>query len=324
MSQKYSIYCTLGPSTLNSNFLKFANKKKKIISLLRLNLSHLDSNKLKSSINLIRKYTSIPICLDTEGAQIRTRLKGKKIFLKKNASIIISSKNSKFDLYPNYINQILKLNDILDIGFENLILKLVKKDNKGLIFKCINPGYLETNKGVHLKNRNIKLDTLTEKDFYCIELSKKLNIKNFALSFTNSIKDIKKFRSLLTNHNRIYKIETLEAVKNFSKFVKIEKNFLIDRGDLSKDISIKNIPQTQRYLFKFKKRNKVEIAVATNLLESMIINPYPTRAEANDIYNSLEMGCSRLVLAGETAVGNNPKECINFLEDIINVYKKNK
>ena len=323
MRQKYSIYCTLGPSTLNSNFLKFANKKKKIISLLRLNLSHLESNKLKSSINLIRKYTSIPICLDTEGAQIRTRLKFKKIFLKKNQKISINLKNPNFNLYPLYINKILKLKDILDIGFENLILKLIKKKKNNLVFKCISPGYLETNKGVHLVNRKIKLHTLTPKDLECIVLAKRMNIKNFALSFTNSLDDIKKFKNLLPIQNRIYKIETSEAVKNFKKFVKVEKNFLIDRGDLSKDISIQKIPQTQRYLFDFKRKNKIEIAVATNLLESMIKNPYPTRAEANDIYNSLEMGCNRLVLAGETAVGSYPSRCIDFIEEIIKVFKKN-
>ena len=167
------------------------------------------------------------------------------------------------------------------------------------------------------------MKTLTEKDLKCIEIAKKYKINYFALSFTNSLEDIKNFNLLLKNKKRIFKIETKMAIKNFKFFLKKETNFLIDRGDLSKDILIENIPKTQRYLFNFvKKRKSIKIAVATNLLESMIIQPYPTRAEANDIYNSLEMGCSTLVLAAETAIGKYPKECVNFAEKMIKNYEK--
>lgn len=324
MIKNFSIFCTLGPSTLNKEFLKFANKKKNIISLLRLNLSHLEEKSFLESIKFIRKYTSIPICVDTEGAQIRTKSSLRRFFIKKNKIILIKKNSSKINFYPDYIYEKLKLEDILDIGFENLKLKIIKKNKKNITLKCISPGFFEKNKGVHIINRKIEIGTLTRKDINCIEIAKKLKIKNFALSFTNSLLDIKKFKALLGNYNRIYKIETKQAVKNFHKFINLEKNFLIDRGDLSKEISIAKIPIVQRYLFSFIKRKKIKIAVATNLLESMIHNPYPTRAEANDIYNSLEMGCRRLVLAGETAIGKNPKECIQFLEELINVFKRNK
>ena len=97
--------------------------------------------------------------------------------------------------------------------------------------------------------------------------------------------------------------------------------FLLDRGDLSKDISIEKIPVAQRFIFKTKKRSS-EIFIATNLLESMITKPYPTRAEANDIYNSLEMGASGLVLAAETAIGNYPENCVRFLKKMIKQFRK--
>ena len=171
-------------------------------------------------------------------------------------------------------------------------------------------------------NRKIKMNTMTEKDLKCIEIAKKYKINNFALSFTNSIEDVKNFNSLLKNKKKIFKIETKKAIENFKYFIQKEKTFLIDRGDLSKDILIENIPKAQRYLFNFvKKRKSIKIAVATNLLESMITQPYPTRAEVNDIYNSLEMGCSTLVLAAETAVGKYPKECINFAEKMLKSFR---
>ena len=142
------------------------------------------------------------------------------------------------------------------------------------------------------------------------------------MSFTNTCNDILKFSKLLPFENKIYKIETNKAVKNFNSLNKVANDFLIDRGDLSKEISIEKIPKTQRLIFK-KKRKKTNIFIATNLLESMIEKPYPTRAEANDIYNAIEMGASGLVLAAETAIGKFPVECINFLKKITSQFKKN-
>ena len=319
---KHSIYCTLGPSSLKKDFLNFVSKKNKV-SLLRLNLSHIEHQKLPKIIEFVKKNTSKQLCIDTEGAQIRTRLKGRKLFMNKNRNIKIYFKQKNISLYPEYILKKIKVKDILDIGFENLKLKVLKINKRYLLLKCISSGYFETNKGVHLVNRKIKMKTFTEKDLRCIEIAKKYKINHFALSFTNSLEDIKNFNLLLKNKKKIFKIETKMAVKNFKFFVKKERNFLIDRGDLSKDILIENIPKTQRYLFNAaKKRKGINIAVATNLLESMITQPYPTRAEANDIYNSLEMGCSTLVLAAETAIGKYPKECINFAEKMLNNFRR--
>ena len=172
-----------------------------------------------------------------------------------------------------------------------------------------------------LINRKIKLNFLTSKDFAAINIAKKYKIKNYALSFTNSIDDILRFNKLLPKSKKIFKIETAQALNNFNFLKKKGNEFLIDRGDLSKDISIEKIPRAQRLLFK-RKLKKNKIYIATNLLESMIKMPYPTRAEANDIYNAIEMGASGLVLAAETAIGKYPKECITFLKNIIKDYKK--
>ena len=107
--------------------------------------------------------------------------------------------------------------------------------------------------------------------------------------------------------------------------MKIGKNFLIDRGDLSKEISIENIPFVQRKILKTSKQFKNKnIYIATNFLESMILNKYPTRGEANDIYNSLEMGAKGLVLAAETALGKYPEKTVNFLKKKIKSYNKKK
>ena len=320
MKKKIKIICTLGPSSLNKKFLLFSNKN---IDLLRLNMSHQSTKKLIENINKIRKFSNTPICIDTEGAQIRTKVKKKKFFKLKKI-IHISTEKKDIALYPESVFSQLKTNDILSVGFSNLILKVISKKNT---IKCrvISSGLLENNKGVHVVNRKIKLSFLTKKDRDAIYIGKKYNINNYALSFTNSEEDVHNFNKLLQNKNKIYKIETSKAIKNFKSIMKKGENFLIDRGDLSKEVNIENIPVAQRKLFfmKSKFKNK-KIFVATNLLESMLNNNYPTRGEANDIFNSLEMGAEGLVLAAETAIGKYPIETVIFLKKMIKSFKKSK
>jgi len=321
-NKKIKIICTLGPSSLNKKFLNFA--KKNNVNLLRLNMSHLSKENLIKSINFIKKNCPIPICIDTEGAQIRTKVKKEK-FIRSGKILIINDTKKNFHLYPEYISERIKKNDLLDIGFNNLVAKISKKAEKTIFFKCLTPGLLENNKGVYVRNRSIKMKYLTDKDLSAIELSKKHNIKNFALSFTNSIDDIKNFKKIVKNSRAIFKIETKKAINNLLGLIKHADDFLIDRGDLSKEIKIENVPIIQRKIFRIaRKFEKKRISIATNFLESMIEKPFPTRAEVNDIYNACEMRASGLVLAAETAIGNYPKECVVLLKNIIKVFSKNK
>ena len=316
---KKKIFCTLGPSTLNSKFLKFANKK---INLLRLNMSHVNVNKLDKLIKRIKRDTKVPICIDTEGAQIRTKVKNFKKIISGQKFYIYKNKGN-FKIYPNEVFSKLKIGDKILIGFDNLSGKIIKLENNKITLKCLTSGLLETNKGMHIQNRKIKINFLTEKDLKAIEIAKNNKISNFALSFTNNCQDIKKFKELLPGKKKYFKIETKESLRNFKQMTKIANFFLIDRGDLSREIEISKIPIAQRFIFS-QKNKKNHIAIATNFLESMIKNPTPTRAEANDIYNSLEMGASALVLAAETAIGKYPIECVNFLLSVIKNFKTKK
>ena len=320
MNYNKEIYCTLGPSTLNSNFLKFSNKK---ISLLRLNMSHIEVKQLKKKINFIRKFSNVPICIDTEGAQIRSKIKIKKKYKIGNETIIYE-KGGNFKIYPLEVFNKIQKDDLLDIGFDGLQIKVKKKTKEKLICKVIKSGLLENNKGIHVKNRNIKLNYITEKDEAAIKIAKKMKIKHFALSFTTSHKDILKFNKLLRDEIKFFKIETKNAINNLDRIIASGKRFLIDRGDLSKDISIEMLPLAQRKILKAAKKKGRKVYVATNFLESMMNNNYPTRGEANDIYNTFEMGADGVVLAAETAIGKYPKDCVIFLQKLIKIYKKYK
>lgn len=318
---KKEIFCTLGPSSINPKFLKFVNKKK--VDLLRINMSHVSLKQLPKIITFVRKYTKIPLCIDTEGAQIRTKTK-KNFFFKPLTIFKIKKEKGLFNLYPVEIFDILKKGDILDIGFTGLEVKIISKNENYLKCKVVRGGYFENNKGVHLKNRKLKIDYLTKKDFQAIDIARKFKIKNYALSFTNTKHDVLNFNRLLKKENKIFKLETKTALKNLSQILRLGKNFLIDRGDLSKDISIEQVPIAQRKILVKAKKSKKNIYVATNFLETMITNSIPTRGEVNDIYSTLELGAKGLVLAAETAIGKHPEECINVLKKMIKAFLKYK
>ena len=156
---KKEIFCTLGPSSINSKFLKFVNKNK--VDLLRVNMSHVSLSNLSKIIKFVRKHTRIPICIDTEGAQIRTKT-AKKKFFKALKIFKISKIKGSFNLYPFEIFDKLKKGDILDIGFTGLEVKILSKNNEFLKCKVLKEGYYENNKGVHLKNRKIKISYLID------------------------------------------------------------------------------------------------------------------------------------------------------------------
>ena len=136
-------------------------------------MSHLETNELISLIDFVRKHTKVPLCIDTEGAQIRTKC-SKKIKLNKNDKLILTKNNLKgFNLYPSYVFDELKKNDLLDIGFENLKVKVIHELKEKKVLKVVSAGYLDNNKGVHLINRKIALKYLTDKDYEAIKIGKK-------------------------------------------------------------------------------------------------------------------------------------------------------
>jgi pyruvate kinase len=316
------IICTLGPSSFKRTIL---DKLKKLdVNIFRINMSHTSLVDLEKLIKYLKKNKVKNICIDTEGAQIRTTKVNKKFFLKKNRLIKISTNNyfsndKVINLYPKINLKEFKNNSLIYIGFDNLILKVKKKaSNKDtIIAKVINAGLLESNKGVHTTNE-ISLNSLTDKDIKAIKIAKKYKIKHYAMSFVNKGNDVYYLRSLLKENSIIIsKIETLNALKNLSNISNQSDALLIDRGDLSRYISIDRIPAIQEGIAKFAKKKKVPLYVATNLLETMIKESNPTRAESHDIYSTLNQGVRGLVLAAETAIGKDPVECVRFLKKCI-------
>ena len=323
--KKIKLISTLGPSSLNVKILKKLNKD---VDIFRLNMSHLTVKQLKKNIKFLKKNKIKNICIDTEGAQVRTQFIKKKVFLKKNKVIKLSNldKSCKeyINLYPKFKLSSVKKNSKIKIGFDGLELKVTQKYNKFIKCKVLKSGYIEANKGVHF-DKGIKLSPLTTKDIKAIKVAKYYEVKIFALSFANSSKDVKYARSFLEKNDQlISKIESRKGFQNRKSITNLSDAILIDRGDLSRYINISKIPLAQRILIYEAKKIGKKVYVATNLLETMINSAEPTRAESNDIFSSLESGCSGLVLAAETAIGKYPVECVMFLKKCLNAYYSKK
>ena len=313
------LLCTLGPATLNSNFLK---KSKSLgISILRLNMSHTKLNQLDKTIKYIRKYTNVPICIDSEGAQIRTGNLKKEINFKKN-SLLKIKKNHNF-FYPEDIFDKLKKGDKLSLDFNSAVILIKKKKKNILIAKVLSSGKVEKNKAVTL-NRDIELPPFTNKDLSAFEVAKKNRIKYYAISFASKKSDISLAKKILgKNIFLISKIESFSGLKNSTDIINYSDAALIDRGDLSRQVKLTSIPAWQKKLCNLKKKLKKKIFIATNLLETVISKKEPTRAEINDIYNSLRDGADGLVLAAETAIGKNPLIAIKIIRECMKNFKKN-
>ena len=202
-NRKIKLIATLGPSSLNKKIL---SQLKKDVDIFRLNMSHLSLGQLKKNLKFLKKNNIQNICIDTEGAQIRTVSIKKKRYLKKNQKIMISSLSLKLknciNLYPNFSFKSIKVNSKIKIGFGGLILEVIKKLEKKLVCKVLSSGVLEANKGVHFDSQ-IKLKCLTKKDLEAIKIAKVFGVNIFALSFANSREDVKFIRSLIRKNDNL-------------------------------------------------------------------------------------------------------------------------
>jgi pyruvate kinase len=323
---KKEILCTLGPSSCNRFVIQRLNDLD--VTLFRINLSHTKLSDIDKVIDEIQQCTSVPICLDTEGAQVRTGdLKEGKIFVEANQIIRIVNKplagtEEQFNFYPNFMVDQLEVGEMVSIDFNSVLVQVIDKDWGGVTVRVITGGALGENKAVSFE-RTVRMSPLTEKDVTIIKQIYKWNIKHVALSFANRVEDVRFLRSLVGEDvHLISKIESLNGLDNVESIAQASDAVLIDRGDLSREVPIEQIPRVQKEIIRRAKDQGVHIYVATNLLESMITMPSPTRAEVNDIFNTLKDGADGLVLAAETAIGKYPVQCAMMVKKVISEFVK--
>jgi len=315
------ILTTIGPASLNKEVIKELESEE--VSLLRINMSHTPLSEVRRVIKLLQSWSNVPVCIDTEGAQVRNqKMESEKVFFAKGSNIKIhfsevEGDSENISLYPEQVTSNLQVNDTIRVDFNSVIFKVYSVSDTYVNAKVIEEGFVGSNKAANVDNNTI-LDAITYKDKEAIKIALELGVKDFSLSFTNCAADVLEMRELVgDNATIISKIESINGLLNLNEILNFADSILIDRGDLSREVPIEKIPFLQRKIILECINNKTPVYVATNLLETMILSKTPSRAEVNDIASTVMMGANGLVLAAETAIGLHPVGSVKMVKSVI-------
>ncbi len=331
------IVCTIGPASENYDTLKTMAESG--MNVARLNFSHGDYSGHEKKLKLIRKVERavkkpIAALLDTKGPEIRTGLmQGGEVMLNQGAKIILCACDEPFEgtqdkifvnykLLPNEVKP--GQNIFIDDGTLNLEVESINGDE--VTCKIIVGGALRNTKGINLPGADLTMPALSDKDKQDITWGIQHGMEYLAVSFVKNRTDILEVRRLIQslggNMKVLAKIETSQAVQNIEEIVDVVDGVMVARGDLGVEIPTEDVPLVQKKIIEMcRVRGKVVI-VATQMLDSMIRNPRPTRAEASDVANAVLDGTDAVMLSGETASGNYPVQAVKTMRKILDRAEK--
>ena len=325
--RKTKIICTLGPSTDNDNILRELIRSG--MDVARFNFSHADHEEHLARLNkikLLREELNVPVAtlLDTKGPEIRigTFKENKKIHLKEGQTFTLTTRPIEGDeaqvsiTYPNLIYDIDPGTTILiDDGLiEMTVLEMTPTD---IICKVKNSGIISNKKGVNVPGIHLSMPFISDKDREDILFGIKHNFDFIAASFVRTAEDIRDIRKMLNKHNSqtkiIAKIENLQGVDNIDEIIEMADGIMIARGDMGVEMPYEDLPSIQKTIIKKVYNAGKQVITATQMLDSMIKNPRPTRAETTDVANAIYDGTSAIMLSGETAAGAYPLEALRAM-----------
>ena len=327
--RRTKIICTIGPATASFPMLKKLYEAG--MNVVRLNMSHsnhADALKIINWIKTLNRQVSypVPILLDTQGPEIRTGVLDSPMELAEGEVVTLTVRNADLveqkSIFVNYDEII----DVVDVGrivtVDNGLLnfEVLEKDNHQLVCRVVDGGVLGSRKHVNLPGVRVNLPAITKKDREDIAFAIKNDVDFIALSFVRGAEDVRELREILGSKQNtikiIAKIEDQEGVNNVHEIVKLADGVMVARGDLGIETDIADLPNVQRRIVHSSSQWGRRCIVATHLLESMIENPIPTRAEVTDVANAIYEGVDAVMLSGETSVGKFPVRCVEQLSAI--------
>ena len=330
--KKTKIIATLGPASNSKEMIERLIKSG--VDVLRVNFSHADHKDVKrivNDVNVIRKKLNnhVTLLADLQGPKIRIGevienrelKKNEKISFTTNKSIV--NKNNIIEInYPSFAKDV-KSGDKVLIDDGKIIFKAISSNKNDVVeAKVIQEGVLKSRKGVNLPNTKISQPALTKKDIRDAIFALNNSFDWIALSFVRSKKDILELKELISkncDHHIpiISKIEKPEAIKKMDEIIKVSNGVMVARGDLGIEIPAEEVPLNQKMLVTKCKKAGIPIVIATQMMESMINSLTPSRAEVNDVANSVMDGADGIMLSGETSVGKYPCEVVKKIKNII-------
>jgi len=322
---KRAFLCTLGPTSLNERVI--SQLEKIGATRFRINMSHTDVDDLERILQYVQKCTNVPISIDTEGARLRTGLMSDGVAVVEDAQVRLVPEAFWGDAFTipitpgNAIAQ-LKPESRVSIDFDAVILRIDKVSDGTAEATVLSGGEIGSRKAV-TAFPSPQLPTFSEKDRLATGIALKNQVHEFALSFCEHRNAVDQLREIIGPTNTIVsKIESQEGVRNLGEILEATDRILIDRGDLSREVRIEGIPLLQKAIIRTANARRIPVYVATNLLESMVTRRVPTRAEVNDVINTLMDGADGLVLAAETAIGRYPVEAARMIATLMTEYER--
>lgn len=330
--KKTKIVATLGPSTTSKKILH--DMLEQGVNIFRINFSHAKYEDVKERIETIRELSSeygfnAGILADLQGPKLRVGIMGEEIIVAKNDKIVFATgkefQGTAEKVYMNYEHfpKDVKAGERILLDDGKLIFEVTSTNKKDEVeAKVIQGGPLRSRKGVNLPNTNISLPALTEKDVKDAEFAIAQKVDWIALSFVRNEGDLKMLKKIIDKHSEhkipiIAKIEKPEGVENIDKIVNFCDGLMVARGDLGVEIPAHEVPLIQKQLVLKAKKARIPVIIATQMMETMISSLTPTRAEVNDVANSVMDGADAVMLSGETSVGQYPVEVIKKMAQII-------
>lgn len=328
--RKTKIVCTMGPATDNEEVLRELMLSG--MDVARLNFSHGSHEEALERINLIKKIREeldvpVAILLDTKGPEVRTKeFKNGSVELKEGQKFTLCTDDVEGDenqvsiTYQNLPKDI-KVGDriLIDDGLIEMSVLSVK--SKRILCQVKNGGVVSNKKGINVPNVSLSMPYMSKKDIDDIIFGIEQDVDFIAASFVRTAADIKEIRNILINHGGrdlriIAKIENAEGVENIDDIIRESHGIMVARGDMGVEIDMQDLPVIQKKLIKKTYRAGKVVITATQMLDSMIRNPRPTRAETTDVANAIYDGTSAIMLSGETAIGKYPVETVKTMASI--------
>ena len=327
--RKTKIICTIGPKTESPKMLeKLARAGMNIARLNMSHGSHQSHDKVIESIKILNKKLNHPIgiLLDTQGPEIRTGDIANDLHLKTDDIISIVVRGSdnveESSIQINYedLMEDTNIGDTITVDNGLINLQVLEKQDRLMKVKVIDGGLLKSKRHVNLPGIRVNLPAITEKDKRDIDFGVKRGVDFIALSFVREAEDISSLKKILgENQNGIKivaKLEDQEAIANMVEIIKASDGVMVARGDLGVEIPFEVLPRVQRRIIRTCAELGKRSIVATHMLESMISNPIPTRAEVTDVANAVYEEADAIMLSGETTVGKFPVKCVEILDKI--------
>lgn len=330
-NKKTKIVATLGPATNTKEIL--ADMAAAGVNVFRINFSHADYDVVKERIRQIREINeergyNVAVLADLQGPKLRVGVMQEGVELKEGDTFTFTTEKCEGTQQKAYMTyqrfpKDVKVGEKILVDDGKLMFEVTATDkDKEVTTKVIVGGPLNSKKGVNLPNTKISLPALTEKDKKDVVFALSQEVDWIALSFVRTPEDLRILRDLIKQKSRyrvpvIAKIEKPEAVENIDALIPYCDGLMVARGDLGVEVPMQDVPLIQKSLVRRAKLARIPVIIATQMMETMIENSVPTRAEVNDVANSIMDGADAVMLSGETSIGKHPVRVIKKMTEII-------